>query len=92
MHPLLNILQFANFEIAVYNKPVIHKKNISEITVSPIMILLLVLLSLAGSLARPQDVEFVTSLETAQDETITDNPIVGLEMGASKGNKHTNTN
>ena len=56
------------------------------------MILLLVLLSLAGSLARPQDVEFVTSLETAQDETITDNPIVGLELGASKGNKHTNTN
>ena len=54
------------------------------------MILLLVLFSLTGSMARPQDVEFVTSLETLQDETITDNPITGLELGDSKGNKHTN--
>ena len=49
------------------------------------MILLLVLFSLAGSQARPQDVEFVTSLETLQDETITDNPTLQLELGDTKG-------
>ena len=49
------------------------------------MILVLVLFSLAGSQARPQDVEFVTSLETLQDETITDNPILQLELGDTKG-------
>ena len=49
------------------------------------MILLLVLFSLTGSQARPQDVEFVTSLETLQDETITDNPIIQLELGDTKG-------
>ena len=32
----------------------------------------------------------MTSLETLQDETITDNPITGLELGDSEGNKHTN--
>ena len=41
------------------------------------MILLLVLFSLAGSQARPQDVEIVT----LQDETITENPIVDMELG-----------
>ena len=54
------------------------------------MILLLVLFSLAGSQARPQDVEFVTSLETEQDETITDNPILQLELGETKGKTNTN--
>ena len=49
------------------------------------MILVLVLFSLAGSQARPQDVEFVTSLETLQDETITDNPILQLELADTKG-------
>ena len=49
------------------------------------MILLLVLFSLAGSQARPQDVEFVTSLETLQDEPITDNPTIQLELGDTKG-------
>ena len=53
------------------------------------MILLLVLFSLTGSMARPQDVEFVTSLETLQDETITDNPVRALELGDTRGNKHT---
>ena len=49
------------------------------------MILLLVLFSLTGSMARPQDVEFVTSLETLQDETITDNPVTALELGDTRG-------
>ena len=49
------------------------------------MILLLVLFSLTGSMARPQDVEFVTSLETLQDETITENPITALELGDTGG-------
>ena len=59
----------------------VNYKNISENTVSLIMILLLVLFSLAGSQARPQDVEIVT----LQDETITENPIVDMELGDTEG-------